>query len=175
MIMPPGKPLLLPANPWFIWGSLLAALVFNMLLSIAWGRVFWSPDFLALTLVFWSVHQPQRVGVGAAFSFGLLMDVQQTTLLGQHALAYAILGYLAVSVHRRLLWFSVPTQTLHVLPLFFLAHVFVSILRLLMGGNFPGWDFFLAPVLTAMLWPFATFFLLAPQRRPHDPDVHRPL
>jgi rod shape-determining protein MreD len=175
MIMPPGKPLLLPANPWFIWGSLLAALVLNMLLSIAWGRLFWSPDFLALTLVFWNVHQPQRVGVGAAFSFGLLMDVQQTTLLGQHALAYAILGYLAVSVHRRLLWFSVPTQTVHVLPLFFLAHLLVSTLRLLMGGNFPEWNFFLTPILTAALWPLATLLLLAPQRRPHDPDVHRPL
>lgn len=175
MIMPPGKPLLLPANPWFIWGSLLIVLVLNMLMSIGMGRLFWSPDVLALTLVFWSVHQPQRVGVGAAFCFGLLMDVQQTTLLGQHALAYAILGYLAVSVHRRLLWFSVPTQTLHVLPLFFLAYVLVLALRVLMGGGFPGWDFFLGPVFTAVLWPLASVLLLAPQRRPHDPDVHRPL
>jgi rod shape-determining protein MreD len=175
MIMPPGKPLLLPAHPGFIWGSLVGALVLNMLFGMGWGRAAWMPDVLALTLVFWSVHQPQRVGVGAAFFFGLLMDVQQTTLLGQHALAYATLGYLAVLIHRRLLWFSVPVQTLHVLPLFALAHVLALVVRMLIGGVFPGWDTVFAPTLTAVLWPVATLLLLAPQRRPHDPDIHRPL
>jgi rod shape-determining protein MreD len=175
MIMPPGKPLLLPAHPWFIWGSLVVALVLNMLLSMGWGRAAWMPDVLALTLVFWSVHQPQRVGVGAAFCFGLLMDVQQTTLLGQHALAYAALGYLAVLIHRRLLWFSVPVQTVHVVPLFASAHVLALVVRMLIGGVFPGWDTVFAPALTAVLWPVATLLLLAPQRRPHDPDIHRPL
>jgi rod shape-determining protein MreD len=35
------------------------------------------PDLLALVLVFWSVHQPLRIGIGAAFVFGLAMDVHQ--------------------------------------------------------------------------------------------------
>ena len=74
MIMRPGQQLLLPANPVFIWGSLLLALVVNML---PLGRVAWMPDVLALVLVFWSVHQPLRVGIGAAFVFGLAMDVHQ--------------------------------------------------------------------------------------------------
>ncbi len=39
------------------------------------GRAPWMPDLLALVLVFWSVHQPLRVGIGVAFVFGLLMDV----------------------------------------------------------------------------------------------------
>ena len=82
MIMRPGQPLLLPANPVFIWGSLLAATLLNM---VPLGRTAWMPDFLALVLVFWSVHQPLRVGIGAAFVFGLAMDVQQAALLGQHA------------------------------------------------------------------------------------------
>ncbi|HXD42981.1 MAG TPA: rod shape-determining protein MreD, partial [Ramlibacter sp.] len=84
MIMRPGQQLLLPANPVFIWGSLLLALLVNML---PLGRTAWLPDFLALALVFWSVHQPLRVGIGAAFIFGLAMDVHQAALLGQHALA----------------------------------------------------------------------------------------
>ena len=83
MIMRPGQQLLLPANPLFIWGSLLVALLLNML---PLGRTPWLPDFLILVLVFWSVHQPLRVGIGAAFFFGLCMDVNQTALLGQHAL-----------------------------------------------------------------------------------------
>lgn len=175
MIMPPGKPLLLPVNPWFMWASLFGALLLNILLSIGLGRSVWSPDVLALTLVFWNVHQPQRIGVGIAFCFGLCMDVQQTTLLGQHALAYAILAYMAVSVHRRLLWFSIAIQSAHVLPLFVVTSVLVLMLHLLTGSSFRGWDFLLSPVLTALLWPMANWVLLAPQRRPHDPDVHRPL
>ena len=89
MIMPPGQQLLLPANPLFIWSSLLAALGFNMLENMGLlGRAAWMPDVLALVLVFWTVHQPLRVGMGAAFLFGLAMDVHQGALLGQHALAY---------------------------------------------------------------------------------------
>ena len=91
MIMRPGQQLLLPANPLFIWGSLLLALLVNML---PLGRTPWMPDLLALVLVFWSVHQPLRVGIGAAFVFGLAMDVHQAALLGQHALAYTALSYL---------------------------------------------------------------------------------
>jgi rod shape-determining protein MreD len=176
MIMRPGKPLLLPASPPFIWGSLVGALLLNMLANMGlWGRAAWLPDVLALVLVFWNVHQPLRVGVGAAFAFGLLMDVQQTALLGQHALSYTTLSFLAVSIHRRLLWFPVPTQAVHVLPLFVAAHALELATRTIAGAAFPGWSGLLAPVLTAALWPLATALLLAPQRRAHDPDVHRPL
>jgi rod shape-determining protein MreD len=176
MIMRPGQPLLLPASPLFIWGSLLAALLINMLVNMAFlGRAPWGPDVLALTLVFWSVHQPQRVSVGAAFVFGLAMDVHHTALLGQHALAYTVLGFMAVSIHRRLLWFPVPTQAVHVLPIFVVAQLLVMAVRLLSGDGFAGWPVLVAPLLTAALWPVASLLLLAPQRRAHDPDDNRPL
>ena len=176
MIMRPGQPLLLPASPLFIWGSLLVALLINMLVNMAFlGRAPWGPDVLALTLVFWSVHQPQRVSVGAAFVFGLAMDVHHTALLGQHALAYTVLGFMAVSIHRRLLWFPVPTQAVHVLPIFVVAELLVMAVRLLSGDGFAGWPVLVAPLLTASLWPVASLLLLAPQRRAHDPDDNRPL
>lgn len=172
MIMRPGQPLLLPANPVFIWGTLLLALVANM---IPFGRVAWMPDFLALVLVFWSVHQPLRVGIIAAFLFGLVMDVHQTALLGQHALAYTILSYFAITIHRRLLWFTVPSQAVQVLPLFVAAHAIELGIRMLGGGVFPGPVVLLAPVLEATLWPVVSIVLLAPQRRAPDPDENRPL
>ncbi len=131
MIMRPGQQLLLPASPAFIWASLLAALLMNMAPNMAGaGRAAWLPDFLALALVFWSVHQPLRVGVGAAFVFGLFMDVHQSALLGQHALSYTALSYFAITIHRRLLWFPVPTQALQVLPLFVAAHAIELTVRL---------------------------------------------
>ncbi len=170
--MRPGQQLLLPANPVFIWGSLLLALVGNML---PLGRTPWMPDFLALVLVFWSVHQPLRVGIGAAFFFGMAMDVHQSALLGQHALGYTILSFFAITIHRRLLWFSVPSQALQVLPLFAAAHAVELAVRLLAGGVFPGFTILLAPLLEGLLWPVVSVLLLAPQRRAPDPDANRPL
>ena len=176
MIMRPGQQLLLPANPVFIWSRLLVALLLNMLMNLGlWGRAAWVPDLLVVVLVFWSVHQPLRIGVGTGFFFGLLMDVQQGSLLGQHALAYTVLGYFAVFVHRRLLWFDVPTQAVQVFPLFVAAHLLELVVRLIAGGGFPGWSYGLAPVIEAVLWPVATVILLAPQRRAPDPDDNRPL
>ena len=172
MIMRQGQQLLLPANPVFIWFSLLLALLLNML---PLGRAPWTPDFLALVLVFWSVHQPQRVGIGASFVFGLLMDVHQAALLGQHAWSYTALSFFAITIHRRLLWFTVPSQALQVLPMFAAAHAIELAIRLIAGGVFPGWSMVLAPVLEALLWPVASVMLLAPQRRAPDPDENRPL
>jgi len=176
MIMRPGQQLLLPANPLFIWSSLVVALLFNMLQNMGlWGRAAWTPDLLALVLVFWSVHQPLRVGVGAAFVFGLLMDVHQSSVLGQHALAYTVLSFFAITIHRRLLWFSVPQQALQVLPLLVVAHAVELAVRMMVGGTFPGFLILLTPLIESLLWPVITVLLLLPQRRAPDPDANRPL
>jgi len=176
MIMRPGQQLLLPANPVFIWASLLVALLVNMALNMGpAGRAPWAPDLLAVVLVFWSVHQPLRVGVGLAFAFGIALDVHQTGLLGQHALAYTVLSFFAITIHRRLLWFTVPSQALQVLPLFVAAHAIQVVLRLASGGTFPRWSLVLPPLLEGLLWPVVSVLLLAPQRRAPNPDENRPL
>jgi len=176
MIMRPGQQLLLPANPLFIWGSLLAALVANMAMNMGlWGRAAWTPDVLAVVLLFWCVHQPLRIGVGIGFFFGLAMDVHQSALLGQHALAYSLLSYFAIAMHRRILWFGVGTQALQVLPLFAACTLVQVVVRLFSGGGFGSWAMMAAPLLEAALWPVTSALLLAPQRRAPDPDEDRPL
>ena len=111
MIMPRGSDqLLLPVNPFFIAFTLALAAAFDMM---PLGRHAALPDLLAVAIVFWNVHQPRRVGVGVAFVFGLLLDVHQGALLGQHALAYTLLSFVAVTMHRRLLWFGIVEQALH--------------------------------------------------------------
>jgi rod shape-determining protein MreD len=173
MIMPRSSDqLLLPVNPLFIIITLVLAFGVNVL---PLGRAPWLPDWVALILAFWSVHQPRRVGLGVAFALGLAMDVHQGALLGQHALAYTLLSYFAILMHRRLLWFSLPKQALQVLLLFLAAHGVVLAVRLVAGGMLPGWPLVLAPVIEAALWPIASLLLLAPQRRAPDPDENRPL
>ena len=173
MIMPRGSgQLLLPAKPWFIALTLLLALLTDMM---PLGPQPAKPALLAVVLVFWNVHQPRRIGVGWAFFLGLLIDVHHGALLGQHALAYSGLAFLAVSLHRRLLWFGVWEQTVQVLLLFTAAHLVQFVVRMLLGGMAPSPWALLAPLLEALLWPVATALLLAPQRRAPDRDENRPL
>jgi rod shape-determining protein MreD len=96
-------------------------------------------------------------------------------VLGQHALAYTVLGFLAVTVHRRLAGFSALSQMFQVFPLLLAAHAVSLTVRTFAGGMFPGWGLFLAPVFEALLWPLADWLLLAPQRRAPDRDQNRPL
>jgi len=173
MIKRPGQQqLLLPVSPFFMWTSLVVALLVNM---VPIGRAVWMPDLLALVIVFWGVHQPARVGIGAAFVFGLCMDVHQSSMLGQHALSYTTLGFFAITIHRRLLWYPVLSQALQVLPLFALSQLIEVVTRMIGGGVCPGWTVLISPAIEAALWPLATALLLAPQRRTPEPDENRPL
>jgi rod shape-determining protein MreD len=167
-----GEQLLLPVNPVFMWATIVVALILN---AIPFGQVGWLPDWLALVLVFWSVHYPLKVGTGVAFIFGLLMDVHSTGLLGLHALAYVGLVYISTALHRRLLWFSLPVQALQVLPMFIVSAGIEALARMANGGIAPGWSILVAPVLQAALWPVASTLLLAPQRRPPVRDSNRPV
>jgi len=173
MIMPRGTDqLLLPVNPLFIAFTLVVAALLEMLPV---GRHPASPDLLALALVVWTVHQPLRVGMGTAFCAGLVMDVHTGGLLGHHALVYTLLSYLGLTLQRRLRWFSLWGQAVQVLPLFVVVQAVSLALRMLAGGMFPGWWMMAAPVAQALLWPLASWLLLAPQRRAPDPDQNRPL
>lgn len=176
-IMPSGsRQLLLPANPLFIWGSLFFALFCNIIISTwFWGRSSWPPDFLLVTLLFWNIHQPQRIGMNSSFFFGLLMDVQTISLLGQHALSYTLLSFLAIASHRRILWFKTTTQCLQLLPLFILAHLTQGTFRYFFSNSTTDWFILIAPVLDSLLWPIISLLLLMPQRRSPDPDATRPL
>jgi rod shape-determining protein MreD len=164
--------ILLPANPLFITASLIVAFLLNLL---PWGHLSGFPDFVALVLIFWSIHQPRKVGIGIAFLMGLLMDVHDATLLGENALSYTLLSYFAIMIHRRVLWFRLPTQALHVLPLLLLMQTVQLVIRVMVSGHFPGWLYFVESLTTVALWPVVTAILLAPQRRALNRDENRPL
>lgn len=164
--------ILLPVSPVFIIVSLIIAFLLNLL---PWGHMIGVPDFVALVLVFWSINQPRKVGIGVAFFMGLMMDVHEATLLGENALAYTLLSYFAIMIHRRVLWFPSVTQALHILPLLLLTQTVELVIRLVVSGKFPGWFYFAESFTAAFLWPIITWILLAPQRRAINRDDTRPI
>lgn len=172
--MPSPNYILLPVNSAFIAVSLMLAFFLNFL---PWGGLVGVPDFVALVLVFWSIHQPRKVGIGVAFFMGILMDIHSAIHLGENALAYTLLSYFAITIHRRVLWFKVFSQAMHVFPLFLLVQIVQILVRMAVASDafFPGWLHFLESVVTTLLWPVATWLLLAPQRRAIDKDHTRPI
>ena len=176
MILPRGQQLLLPANPWFMAASLLVGLVVNLLQNMGLlGNAAWAPDVLLVILVFWCVHQPTRVGVFTCFALGLVVDVHQTALLGQHALSFSVMGFLALQLHRRMQWFTGASQAPQILPIFLIGMAVDVSLRYLFGRSLAHWSIVFAPLLEAALWAPISFVLLIPQRRAPDPDENRPL
>jgi rod shape-determining protein MreD len=155
MMMMDRDNILLPVSPTFIAVSLIGASFLNILPWGAWG---WVPDFVALTLVFWSIYQPRKA-----------------SLLGENALAYTLLSYFAITIHRRVLWFKPTTQALHVLPLLVVMQIIQILIQLAVSSKEPGWSYFLQSLVAALIWPVVCWVLLAPQRRAIDHDETRPI
>jgi rod shape-determining protein MreD len=164
--------ILQPVRPWFIIVSLLIALLLNLL---PWGRLPGVPDLLAVVLLFWNVHQPRRVGIGIAFVLGIFMDVHDASLLGEHALAYTLLSYTGISIHRRVVGFPPLVQALHVLPLLVGAELVPFLIRVVITGSFPGWSYMVDGFVEALVWPIVSALLIAPQKRAVDHDDTRPI
>jgi len=172
--MAPDRPqhILLPVRLSTMVLSFAAALLLNFL---PWRSVVLAPDFVALTLAFWCVREPRRVGLGAGWLLGLLTDVGDGVLLGQHALSYSLLAFGAVTLSRRILWFALWGQALHIAALLMLAQAAGTVVRLAAGADFPGWAMAIGPLAGAALWPALSVLLLAPQRRPIEVDETRPI
>jgi rod shape-determining protein MreD len=96
-------------------------------------------------------------------------------LLGQHALAYSLLAFAAITLSRRILWFGVWGQALHVALLLVFAEGVSNLIRIAAGASFAGWLTLAGPLTGALLWPLLGWVLLIPQRRPIDIDETRPL
>ena len=164
--------ILLPVRMSTIVVSLAVALLIEFL---PWKSMAVMPDFVALTLTFWCVRQPRRVGMGAAWLLGLLVDGGNGVLLGEHALTYSLLAFAASTLSRRILWFSWWHQSMHVAVLLVVAQAVEVAVRMSAGAQFPGWTIIIGPLAGALLWPVVSFVLIAPQRRPAEVDDTRPI
>src|SRR5258708_2845327 len=154
----------LPASMGLIFFSLAIGFMLAILpWSGAWLLA--RPDFVVLVLLFWALHEPRSIGQGVAFALGLLMDVSDSMLLGQHAFAYVIAICGAQVLRVRILTFRLPEQTLHLLGIVLASSLVTLLLNLLLGADSPGIAYFISPVVTAFLWGPANWILYLPAVR----------
>jgi rod shape-determining protein MreD len=147
-----------------IWLSLLLALCLQVMpLPDAW--LVWRPDWLGLILVYWCVVAPQRVGVFYGFILGLLLDLIEGSPLGQNALVFSLLAYLALLLYQRMRAYALVQQAVMVFILLGIVQLVEQWLRTIFGPFSINLAFLLSALIGAVLWPWFFTLLQAVRRR----------
>ena len=165
---PKDQEFLLPASNTFIVLSLVVALLFNWL---PWKGIWLAlrPDFVALVLLYWCIHKPYRVGIGTAWLMGIFADVADASLFGQHALAYSVLAFGGIVLHRRMQMFDLRLQALQIFPVLLLSYLAYAAVHWQLHG-YVAWGYFLGSIVSSLLWAPLTIMLQTLRRPPSDPD-----
>lgn len=143
--------------------TLIIALTLVILPLPDWAQIY-RPDWVALVLIYWSMALPKRVGLWFAFITGLIVDVTQGTLLGQHSLGLLIIIFVNLNVHQRIRVMSLANQALYVLLLLLINQLVVVWIEGMMQRQPPVMAYF-GPALTGMaIWPWV-FIVLRDIRR----------
>jgi rod shape-determining protein MreD len=159
---------LLPASNTFVFLSLFVALMLNWL---PWQGLWLAlrPDFAALVLLYWCTHKPHRIGIGVAWVVGILADVADSSLFGQHALSYIVLAFGGYLLHRRIQMFETREQPMQVFPLFLISYGVYAGVHWMMRSAL-SWEFFLGSLSSALLWMPMSIMLQSMRRVRRNPD-----
>lgn len=111
------------------------------------------PEWLALTLIYWLLRHPAKVGISTAVVFGVVMDIISGTTLGIHVLAYSVTAYLVLSMHQRLKMFPVIQQSLVVFFLVSIHLMIVYILSMVLHDAEGGLSYLWLSLTSALMWP----------------------
>lgn len=153
-----------PVSNTFIVISILVALFLN---ALPWEGLWLAlrPDFVALVMLYWCTHTPLRVGIGLSWAAGMLADVADSSLFGQHALAYTLLAFGGVVLHRRLQMFDLREQTTQVLGIFAVTYGIYALVHWQVNG-YVVWTYLLGCLTSTLLWaPLSIMFRAMRQAR----------
>ncbi len=123
------------------------------------------PEFFIIVLIYWCIALPNRIGVGFGWIAGLIYDVSMDSLLGQHALTFALIAYLAIKLHQRIRVFPVWQQALTIFVLMMFQGTITLWIKGMVGHAPPLSVFMLPAISTALFWPPA--YMLMRQVRRH--------
>ncbi|MEZ5452392.1 MAG: rod shape-determining protein MreD [Thiothrix sp.] len=143
-------------DPPFPGAVLLTLLIATILAVIPLGEhlSFWRPEWIALTLIHWALIIRDRLSLVMVFGIGLVMDALYGSLLGQHALGYVLVTYLAVRLSLRM----TPEAFLQQLALLFAIMGLYMLVNLWIqgvtgGGGQGGWLYWASLPSSIAIWP----------------------
>jgi rod shape-determining protein MreD len=143
-------------------GMLLAVLRMPQFFPVELG--FLRPDWVAMILVYWIIALPHMVGISMACLVGIAVDVLLGSPIGQHALSYVLIAYVAASLYQRIRMFSVWQQATILFVLLWLNQLVEFWIESIVSVT--DWSFwYLLPAVSgAFLWP-SVFLILRYLRR----------
>lgn len=152
---------------WVIFLSFFLAYLLAIVPFPVWAMNY-RPEWVAMVLIYWVMALPYRVGIGAAFFAGLVLDILEGTVLGLNALGLVIIAYVTLSLHLRLRMFSFLQQAGLVLALVGVYLMLKHWLQLITNQSIsPNLLFLMAALTSAIIWP-SLFQLLRHVRRSFD-------
>lgn len=123
------------------------------------------PYWAALVLIYWNLEAGRLRYLGQAFAGGLILDVLTGSLLGQHALSLVIISYLVERFRFRIRFFPPWQQAGVVMLLLFNDRIVQLWIIGLVGDRWPAWQWWLAPLVGMLLWPWLFLLLDALRQR----------
>jgi len=149
-------------------GTIIISFIIAIILTIiplpetlAYAR----PEWLFMVFVYWCLALPERIGVGTGWFLGLLLDVVQGSLLGQHALAFAVIAFITLKIHQRVRIFPLHQQALTIFMLVTLQIILINWIKGIAGNETNLWLMLLPALSTAACWPWIFLFMRFIRRR----------
>ena len=117
------------------------------------------PDWVMLMLIYWAIAAPEKYSVGTAWLIGIVVDVAQGTMLGQHALAMCLIVFITIRFHLQMRVFPLPQLTLTVMALLGVYQFLLFWINGVAGVTAPATVYW-GPVITGtLLWPALSMFM----------------
>lgn len=143
--------------------SFVIALMLTVMPLPEWAEEI-RPQWVVLVLIYWAMALPQRVSVGSGWVMGLLLDVVNDAVLGQHALALALIAFLTSHLHQRLRVFPQSQQAIVILVFCVIYNLTVLWIKGITGTAPSVWLIVIPSFTSALFWPLV-FITLRHARR----------
>lgn len=144
--------------------SLLVALLLTIMPLPMWAQVF-RPQWLPLVIIYWVIALPHRVGLGIAWIMGIMLDALYGSVLGEHALALAVLAYLAQKSYQQLRMFPVMQQALSVLVFIIIYQAILLWIQGALGLLVDVRWFWVTAFTSMIIWPWLYLLLRGLRKR----------
>jgi len=141
-----------------IFTSFLIAFLLTVLPMPEWAQPF-RPQWYTLTLIYWTLALPQRVGILTAWLVGITVDVMSGALLGQHALSLSLIAFLTYQTHQRVRLFPLWQQSLLVLLLLLMEKLISLWVMGAIAVPTPSALYWIPPLVGMFLWPWVYIIL----------------
>ena len=149
-----------------IGATFLVAYLLALLPGPEWADQF-RPNWVGLVLIYWCIAAPRRVGTGTGWLVGIILDLLYGSLLGQHALAMAVIAFIAHKLHLQIRMFPGWQQAATVLVLLVINQLLVLWVKGVIGETATLWPYWTSSIVGMVIWPLVFVILRDIRRRGH--------